>query len=143
MKPLLSLILLLTAALISPEATSAQTNPPAATNYKEDPDKTFTKVEVEAAFPGGTPAWLDFINTHQTYPRKAKRKNIEGVVVVQFIVDKEGNVTDISALTGDPLLQEAALKVMHQSPKWIPATQNGHIVRSYKKQPFVFKLESK
>jgi protein TonB len=46
-------------------------------------------------------------------------------------------------LTGDPILQEAALKAMKQSPNWIPATQNGRKVRSYKKQPIVFKLQAK
>lgn len=66
-----------------------------------------------------------------------------GVVVVQFIVDYEGNVTSFVALTGDPILQEAALKAMKQSPNWIPATQNGRKVRSYKKQPIVFKLQAK
>ena len=54
----------------------------------------------------------------------------------------EGNVTSFVALTGDPILQEAALKAMKQSPNWIPATQNGRKVRSYKKQPIVFKLEA-
>ncbi|HVS98015.1 MAG TPA: energy transducer TonB [Puia sp.] len=102
---------------------------------------TFTKVETESEFPGGTKAWLNFLNTHLTYPKKAVRKKIEGTVILQFIVDKDGTVTDLQALTGDPILREAALKAMADSPKWIPAMQNGRIVKSYKKQPVVFKLQ--
>jgi TonB family protein len=142
MKPLLSLILLLTVSFVLPNAIRAQSRPAADTSYNEDYDKTFTKVEVEAAFPGGSAAWLNFLNTHLVYPKKAVSKKIEGVVVVQFIVDYEGNVTSFVALTGDPILQEAALKAMKQSPNWIPATQNGRKVRSYKKQPIVFKLQA-
>ena len=136
MKLLLCLILLLNVSF----SILAQSHPATDTSYKEDYDKTFTKVEVEATFPGGRAGWMDFLHTHLVYPQKAVNKKIEGVVVVQFIVDYEGNATSFVALTGDPLLQEAALNAMKESPKWIPATQNGRKVRSYKKQPIVFKL---
>jgi TonB family protein len=142
MKPLLSLILLLTVSFVLPNVIRAQSRPAPDTSYKEDYDKTFTKVEVEAAFPGGNSAWRDFLYTHLVYPKQAVSKKIEGVVVVQFIVDYEGNVSSFVALTGDSILQEAALKAMKESPKWIPATQNGRKVRSYKKQPIVFKLQA-
>ena len=104
-------------------------------------DHTFAKVEFESEFPGGTKAWLNFLNAHLTYPNKAVRKKIEGTVILQFIVDKDGTITDLQALTGDPILREAALKAMADSPKWKPAMQNGRIVKSYKKQPIVFKLQ--
>jgi len=103
--------------------------------------RTFTKVEVESEFPGGGPAWLEFLNKHVRYPKKAWKHEIQGTVVLQFIVDKDGSISDASALTGDPILQEAALKVLSKSPKWIPATINGKPVKSYKKQPIMFKLE--
>ena len=140
MKHLLSFILLLTFSFVLPATIRAQSRPATDTSYKVDYDKTFTKVEVEAAFPGGRAAWVDFLHTHLVYPQKAVSNKIEGVVVVQFIVDYEGNVSSFFALTGDPILQEAALNAMKASPKWIPATQNGRKVRSYKKQPIVFKL---
>jgi protein TonB len=106
-------------------------------------DRTFTKVEIESEFPGGAKAWLAFLNSHLTYPNKAVRKRIEGTVILQFIVDKEGNISDAVALTGDPILAEAALKALAQSPKWNPAMQDGRLVKSYKKQPVVFRLEAK
>jgi protein TonB len=103
--------------------------------------KTFTKVEIESEFPGGAVAWLHFLNEHFKYPKKAIKQGIQGMVLLQFIVDKDGNISDARALTGDPLLQDAALKVLSQSPKWIPATINGRPVKSYKKQPIIFKLQ--
>jgi len=102
--------------------------------------KAFMKVEIESEFPGGSRAWLQFLNDHLVYPKKAVRKRIEGTVLLQFIVDKEGNVSNLRALSGDPLLQEAALKAMEDSPRWNPAVQDGRKVKSYKKQPIVFKL---
>ena len=104
-------------------------------------DKAYTKLEIESSFPGGSSAWLQFLQQHLVYPNKAVRKKIEGTVVVQFIVDKDGSVYDMKALTGDPLLQEAALKAMANTPRWIPAMQFGRKVKSYKKQPIIFKLQ--
>jgi protein TonB len=101
----------------------------------------YEKVEIESEFPGGSRAWLNFLSSHLTYPKKAVRKRIEGTVVLQFIVDKDGSISDLSALTGDPILAEAALKAMVDSPRWKPAMQNGRLVKSYKKQPIVFRLE--
>ena len=103
--------------------------------------KTFTKVEIESEFPGGPHAWLEFLNSHMKYPKKAVKKEIQGTVVLQFIVEKDGSLSSITALTGDPILQEAALKVIKESPKWIPAVQDGRHVRSWKRQPIVFRLQ--
>jgi periplasmic protein TonB len=103
-------------------------------------DRTFTKVEIESEFPGGTTAWLQFLQSHLVYPNKAVRKRIEGTVLLQFIVGKDGSISDVQALSGDPLLVEAALKAMAQSPRWTPAIQKGRAVKSYKKQPIVFRL---
>jgi len=103
-------------------------------------DKAFIKVEIESSFPGGASAWLQFLQNHLVYPNKAVRKRIEGTVLLQFIVDKDGSISNLQALSGDPLLVEAALKAMAHSPKWTPAIQKGRAVKSYKKQPIVFKL---
>jgi protein TonB len=98
------------------------------------------KVEIESEFPGGARGWLAYLNSHLVYPKKAVRKRIEGTVLLQFIVDKDGTVSDLNVLDGDPILAEAALKAMEDTPKWIPAVQNGKRVKSYKKQPIQFKL---
>ena len=81
------------------------------------------------------------LTSHLTYPEKAVRKNIQGTVVVQFIVDKNGMLSDIQAISGPAQLQNAAVDIIKQSPKWIPAVQFGRKVKSYKKQPIVFRLQ--
>ncbi len=111
---------------------------------EEDYDKTFTKVEIESEFPGGAGAWLRYLNKNLRYPDDAVNNEIQGTVVVQFIVDKEGNVSDVQAISGPESggLREEAVRVIKKSGKWTPAVQNGRQVKSYKKQPIVFKLEA-
>jgi protein TonB len=108
-----------------------------------DYDKTFTKVEIESDYPGGASAWQRYLNKNFKYPQEAQDNGVQGIVVVQFIVDKEGNVSDVEALSGptDGGLREEAVRVIKKSGKWTPAVQNGRQVKSYKKQPIVFKLE--
>ena len=141
MKPPITLAICLAAGIALPAFSPAQS--PAATVKKDSiivRDTSKIKVEIESEFPGGTRAWLGFLNDHLVYPKKAVRKKIEGTVVLQFIVDKDGSITDLQAISGDPILREAALKAMADSPKWKPAIQNGRVVKSYKKQPVVFRL---
>lgn len=108
----------------------------------EDYDRTFTKVEIESEYPGGTAAWMRYLNRNFRFPEDAINNEIQGTVVVQFIVDKEGNVSEVEAISGPELggLRQEAVRVIKQSGKWIPAIQNGRSVKSYKKQPVQFKL---
>jgi TonB family protein len=101
----------------------------------------FLRIEIESEFPGGAPAWQRFLGANLVYPKKAIRKKIQGTVLLQFIVDKDGSISDLKALSGDPLLIQAALEAMQNSPRWHPAVQRGKQVKSYKKQPIVFRLE--
>ena len=109
-----------------------------------DYDQTFTKVEIESDYPGGQAAWARYLNKSMHYPDEAINNEIQGTVVVQFIVDKEGNVSDVQAISGptDGGLRDEAIRVIRKSGKWTPAVQNGRQVKSYKKQPIVFKLSS-
>jgi TonB family protein len=110
---------------------------------EEDYDKTFTRVEIEAAFPGGDGVWLLYLNRNLEYPREAVQSRIQGTVFVQFIVDKEGNVSNVQAVSGpdEGGLREEAVRVIKKSGRWNPAIQNGRQVKSYKKQPIIFRLE--
>ncbi|HVM88964.1 MAG TPA: TonB family protein [Puia sp.] len=111
---------------------------------EEDYDKTFTKVEIESQYPGGADAWARYLNKTLHYPDDAINNEIQGTVIVQFIVDKEGNVSDVQAVSGptDGGLRDEAVRVIKRSGKWTPAVQNGRQVKSYKKQPIVFKLDT-
>jgi TonB family protein len=105
-------------------------------------DQTFTKVEIEADYPGGVGAWMRFLNKTFHYPDEAIEKEIQGTVVVQFIVNKDGSLSEIEAITGPEALKTEALRVVAKSGKWLPAMQNGVPVKSYKKQPITFRLQS-
>ncbi len=109
---------------------------------EEDWDKTFTKVEIESEYPGGSSAWQRYLNKNLRYPQDAIDNEIQGTIVVQFIVDKEGNVSDVEAISGPKELRDEAVRVIKKSGKWTPAVQNGRQVKSYKKQPITFRLET-
>ena len=104
------------------------------------PNGTQVRVETESFFPGGDAAWLRFLKSNLVYPAKAVRKKVEGSVVVQFIVEKDGSLSNIEAISGPELLWDAAVKVIKESPNWKPAVQDGRKVKSYKKQPIGFRL---
>lgn len=104
-------------------------------------DKTFTKAEVMPQFPGGDSAWAKFIVDSLRYPKTAMDKKIEGIVWVQFIVDPEGNLADIESFSGPRELREEAERILKISPKWLPAKQNGYVVKCYQKQAVTFKLK--
>jgi periplasmic protein TonB len=107
-----------------------------------DYDKTFTKVEIESDYPGGFAAWQRYLNKNLVYPDDAINAEIQGQVVVRFIVDKEGNVSDVEAISGPQELRDAAVRVIKKSGQWLPAVQNGRKVKSYKSQPINYKLEA-
>jgi periplasmic protein TonB len=109
---------------------------------EEDWDKTFTKVEIESEYPGGASAWQRYLNKNLRYPEAAIESEIQGTVVVQFIVDKAGQVSDVEAISGPKELRDEAVRVIKKSGTWTPAVQNGRQVKSYKKQPIVFRLET-
>ena len=107
-----------------------------------DYDKTFTKVEIESEYPGGASAWQRYLNKNLRYPQDAIDNEIQGTVIVQFIVDKAGVVSDVEAIAGPNELRDEAVRVIKKSGQWTPAVQNGRQVKSYKKQPIVFRLEA-
>jgi protein TonB len=105
-------------------------------------DGVFTKVEIESDYPGGLAAWARYLNRNLRYPQEALDAEIQGSVLVQFIVDKEGNVSDVEAISGPQELRAEAVRVIKKSGKWTPAVQNGRQVKSYKKQPVVFRINA-
>jgi protein TonB len=107
---------------------------------EDDYDKIFIKVEQESTYPGGMAAWARYLNKNLRVPDEAINNQIQGSVMVQFVVDQEGNVSDVQAISGptDGGLREEAIRVIKKSGKWTPAEQNGRKVKSYKKQPIGF-----
>ena len=105
-------------------------------------DQTFTKVEFEAEYPGGNSAWGKYLIQNLKYPPEAAKSKIQGAVVVQFIVEKNGAIRDITAISGPEQLRAESIRVIRESGNWIPAKQSGHKVRSFHRQPIVYRLES-
>ena len=104
--------------------------------------QTFTKVEIEAEYPGGDTAWMHFLNKHLHYPDDAINNEIHGKVIVEFIVETDGRISDVKAVSGPTKggLREEAVRVVSISGKWVSAIQNGVQVRSYKRVPIEFKM---
>ena len=95
------------------------------------------EVEIEAEYPGGAAAWQRFLNRNLRYPEEAIENEISGTVVVQFVVDKDGIVSNVEAVSGPEELCAEAVRVIKKSGRWTPAVQGGRQVRSLKKQPFI------
>lgn len=109
-----------------------------------DSEHTFEKVEVEASFPGGEAAWHKFLerNLNGDVPVKKKAPAGQYTVILQFVVDKLGNVSAITPLTNIGYgMEEEVIRVLRLSPHWIPAQQSGRKVKAYRKQPVTFWIE--
>jgi periplasmic protein TonB len=110
----------------------------------KDTSSSFVKVEIESEFPGGAGGWLHFLNKNLRYPDNAVNNNIQGEVVLGFIVDKLGHIpanTVFLYRSVEYSLDHEALRIIFISPDWTAAVQNGRKVKSYKKQPIIFRLE--
>lgn len=110
----------------------------------EDGDKVFQKVEAEAKFPGGDAAWRKYISASVGKVIDAlQEEQKSGTCVVQFIVDTEGNLSELQPLTMQgTLLSRTVVAALKDGPKWIPAMQNGHKVKAYRRQPVTFQIEN-
>lgn len=106
-------------------------------------DGGFIPVEIESMYPGGDKAWLRFLNRMlgNNYPPEAVENNVQGTVVIEFIVDVDGSVSNVKAISGPEELWDAAIRTIKKSGKWIPAKQNGISVKTCKRQPIKFMLE--
>ncbi len=112
---------------------------------EDDENKIFDKVEIEASFPGGDSKWRQYLERNANGQVATDNGAPEGTytTVVQFVVDKEGNISDVRALTNNGYgMEEEAIRVIKKGPKWSPAIQNGRQVKAYRKQPITFKVES-
>jgi protein TonB len=95
---------------------------------------------------GGSEGMIEFIQEHLEYPEAEKKANIQGEILMQFIVEKDGSFTDIKAIktvANGANLEKEATRVIKLMPKWIPGMQDGHAVRVYKNVPFYFILSKR
>lgn len=109
---------------------------------EEDVDQVFTIVEQQAEFKGGMKKFLEYVGKKMKYPNVARRIGVEGKVFVQFVVERDGSITDVQAIRGIGAgCDEEAMKVIRESPKWNPGKQRGRAVRVRVVIPITFRLK--
>lgn len=111
---------------------------------KEDENKIFEKVEIEASFKGGESAWRKYLERNLNASVGPDNGAPAGLytVYVQFVVSKDGSISDVKALTNHGYGMEAeAVRVIKKGPAWTPAIQNGRSVNAYRKQPITFQVQ--
>ena len=122
-------------APVSPEAKET----PADSTAKEE---VFMVAEQMPEYPGGMKEMLKFLQENMKYPENAMKNNVQGRVIVQFVVEKDGTPTEFKVLRSvDPDLDAEALRVMKAMPKWKPGMQKGQVVRVKFTVPVSFKLQ--
>lgn len=108
---------------------------------EEVADEVFTIVEQQPVYPGGMGAFYEFVQKKLKYPSQARRMGIEGKVFVQFVVDKQGNITEVTTVRGIGAgCDQEAEKVIRASPKWKAGKQRGKAVKVRMILPITFKL---
>ncbi|MAE85698.1 MAG: energy transducer TonB [Flammeovirgaceae bacterium] len=110
---------------------------------EEEVEEVFTIVEDQPEFPGGMAAFYKFVGDNMDYPSQARRMGIEGRVYVQFVVDKDGSVTEVTAVKGIGAgCDEEAERVLRTAPKFKPGKQRGRAVKVRMVLPIIFKLSN-
>ena len=116
--------------------------PPPPAPKPEVSNKVFDVVEEMPSFPGGQGALMAFLNSNIKYPVVAQENGVQGRVIVGFVVERDGSITDVKVMRSvDPSLDREAQRVIKAMPKWKPGKQNGSAVRVKYTVPVVFRLQ--
>lgn len=116
----------------------AQPEPP----KNEEENKVFDVVEEQPSFPGGQGALKAWLNDNIKYPVVAAENGIQGKVIVQFVVGKNGSISNVKVLRSvDPSLDKEAVRVVSNMPNWTPGKQNGASVNVRFTLPVTFRLQ--
>lgn len=133
-------VLFILALLFTYVMVNAQNN--TGSKEKTSNEKIYDVVEMPPSFPGGQAALLAWIASHVNYPQKAMESRIEGRIIVGFVIECDGSVSQAKILHGvDPLLDDEAIRVVMGMPKWTPGRQNGKNVRVKYNVPVNFRLQ--
>ncbi|NJL14491.1 MAG: TonB family protein [Microscillaceae bacterium] len=115
--------------------------PPPPAPVVEESDEIFLVVEESAEPQGGFEEFYKYVAKNIQYPKQARRMGVEGRVIIQVVIDKDGTLTDMKVLKGiGSGCDEEAVRVLKGSPKWKPGKQRGRAVRQKMTVPIQFKL---
>ena len=116
--------------------------PPVVETEVVDEDVIVDVAEIMPEFPGGTAALMKYLGTNIKYPTISQEMGSAGRVIVQFVVDKDGSISNPEVVRGvDAYLDKEAIRVISSMPKWRPVVQNGKKVRVKYTVPVVFRLQ--
>ncbi len=117
--------------------------PPPKPVEEEATEEIFVVVEQQPEFPGGTTALMKFLGDNIKYPVIAQENGIQGRVITNFVVERDGSISDVQVVRGqDPSLDKEAVSVIKTMPKWKPGQQRGKPVRVRFTLPVVFRLQN-
>ena len=112
------------------------------TQAEPEPEKVFDMVEQMPTFPGGQQELMSYLGKNIKYPTIAQENGTQGRVIIQFVVERDGSITDVRVARGvDPYLDKEAVRVVKSMPKWIPGTPNGKSVHVKFAVPVMFRLQ--
>lgn len=110
--------------------------------HDEPTNKVFDVVEQMPSFPGGNGALMQYLANNIKYPVVAQENGVQGRVIVSFVVEKDGSITDVNVVRSvDPSLDREAQRVVRSMPRWNPGKQNGSAVRVKYNVPVSFRLQ--
>ncbi|NLU29601.1 MAG: energy transducer TonB [Bacteroidales bacterium] len=116
--------------------------PPPKPKVEEVTEEIFVVVEEQPEFPGGNTAMMKFLSDNIKYPVIAQENGIQGRVITNFVVERDGSITDVQVVRGvDPSLDKEAIRVIQSMPKWKAGRQRGSAVRVRFTLPVVFRLQ--
>ena len=117
--------------------------PPPKQEEEEATEEIFVVVEEQPEFPGGMSALMKFLGDNIKYPVIAQENGIQGRVITNFVVERDGSITDVQVVRGqDPSLDREAVRVIQTMPRWKPGQQRGKAVRVRFTLPVVFRLQN-
>ena len=133
MKKLILLLLMAGCCLMTANAQK--------TVVSQTDQKVFDTVEQMPEYPGGMQAMIEFLQTNMKYPEDAEKQKVEGRVMVQFVVETDGSISDVHvAKQVFPSLDAEAIRVVKAMPNWTPGKEKGRVVRVKYLLPIVFRM---
>jgi periplasmic protein TonB len=134
MKPVLVIIFLLSSCSLKAQTDSI---------VKPQFDSAiYRSPEIEPEYPGGSDAWARYLSQNLKYPKQAKRNNVQGTVVIQFWVDREGFSHEVTAISGPEELRKESIRLVKNVGRWVSGIYYSKRVNAWKLKSVVFKLEN-
>ena len=117
-------------------------NPSVSNTANGNDDTVYRSVEQMPRFPGGEAALMKYLESHINYPPEAAKNNVQGHVIVQFVVKKDGSIGEVKVVRSlDKDLDKEAIRVIKSLPNFTPGRQDGKAVSVWYTLPVTFKLK--